>query len=82
MKKVKFNSKKAKPVYIVFTQSWHAGSSAEIHSYYNDKKKALDKANKLYDSKLNTGQNSFVLSKSEFKRKWPKFFREEYSFKS
>jgi len=67
-----------KAEFVVVTKSWWQGSSPEINGKYTDKKKALDKAHELYDGDLKSGQNAFVLSKSEFKKRYPAIFREEY----
>ncbi len=72
----KMKTKKAE--FVVVTKLWWQGSSPEINGKYADKKKAIDKAHELYDSNLRTGMDAFVLSKSEFKKRYPAIFREEY----
>lgn len=67
-----------KAEFVVVTKSWWQGSSPKIYRKFTDKKEALDKAEELHDGNLKTGQNAFVLSKSEFKKRYPLIFREEY----
>jgi len=77
MKKVNKMAKR-KSEFVVVTQKWWAGAPPEIIQKYTDKQLALDKANSLFDRDLKYGQNAFVLTKSEFKKKFPTIFREEY----